>query len=194
MSGKPAYEVEFNATADFNLHIERPSGGRFLIFQKSVENGRYSLVDGVGYQDYKDVFDIDFVGAVYPKWIKVVSEVEPTMAEVTSEGEVTEIKPVPKHYIEYTHQGEYSIEATTKMQETIDKIFSLTSEFDWVQFNTDEVQIIVKYNVSGEPAREFLMTQTRSYNPTSVYIKNDEFSLHINVENSIQAILTGQLL
>lgn len=81
-AGNPAYEVEFNATADFNLHIERPSGGRFLVFQKSVQNGNYSLVDGVGYQDYKAVFDIDFVGAVYPKWIKIVSEVEPTMAVV----------------------------------------------------------------------------------------------------------------
>lgn len=81
-AGNPAYEVEFEATADFNLHIERPSGGRFLVFQKSVQNGRYSLVDGVGYQDYKAVFDIDFVGAVYPKWIKIVSEVEPTMAVV----------------------------------------------------------------------------------------------------------------
>jgi hypothetical protein len=53
-----------------------------LVFQKSVQNGSYSLVDGVGYQDYKAVFDIDFVGAVYPKWIKIVSEVEPTMAVV----------------------------------------------------------------------------------------------------------------
>ena len=25
-AGNPAYEVEFNATANFNLHIERPSG------------------------------------------------------------------------------------------------------------------------------------------------------------------------
>ena len=82
LSGKPAYEVEFEASSDFSIHIERPEGGRFLVYQKSVANGKYSLVDGVGYQDYKDVFDIDFVGAVYPKWIKVVSEVEPTMAVV----------------------------------------------------------------------------------------------------------------
>lgn len=83
LSGKPAYEVEFEASSDFSIHIERPAGGRFLVYQKSVANGKYSLVDNVGYQDYKDVFDIDFVGAVYPKWIKVVSEVEPTMAVVT---------------------------------------------------------------------------------------------------------------
>lgn len=82
LSGKPAYEVEFEASSDFSIHIERPEGGRFLVYQKSVANGKYSLVDGVGYQDYKDVIDIDFVGAVYPKWIKVVSEVEPTMAVV----------------------------------------------------------------------------------------------------------------
>ena len=194
LSSKPAYEVEFEASSDFNIPIERPSDGYFLIFQKSISNGKYVEVNSVYDLESKTTIDIDFVGAVYPKWIKIVSEVEPTLAVVTSAGEVTEIKPVPKYYIEYTHQGSYSMEATAKMKEAIDKIFSLTSEFDWVQFNTDEVQIIVKYNVSGEPAREFLMTQTKSYGPTSVYVKNDEFKLGINTEDDTQVILTGQLL
>lgn len=28
LSGKPAYEVEFEASSDFSIHIERPEGGR----------------------------------------------------------------------------------------------------------------------------------------------------------------------
>lgn len=108
LSGKPAYEVEFEASSDFSIHIERPEGGRFLVYQKSVANGKYSLVDGVGYQDYKDVFDIDFAGSVYPKWIKIVSEVEPTYAAIISDGEVTEIKAQSK-VVEITSNGTTNI-------------------------------------------------------------------------------------
>lgn len=187
------YYSEFTVEEDFNVHIEFDYSTPLKFYQKSIDNGDYAEIKGLKIINNK-VVDYDFIGAIYPKYIKIVSEVEPTLAVVTSAGEVTEIKPVPKYYIEYTHEGYYSIEATAKMQETIDKIFSLTSEFDWVQFNTDEVQIIVKYNVSGEPAREFLMTQTKSYGPTNVYVKNDEFSLYIDTQVQEQVELTGQLL
>lgn len=80
---KPAYEVEFTATSDFNLHIERKSGGYFLVYQKAVSGGKYAIVDNMGWQNGKDVIDLDFVGAVYPKFIKVVSESEVTMGVVT---------------------------------------------------------------------------------------------------------------
>lgn len=82
LSDKPAYEVEFEASSDFNINIERPSDGYFLIFQKSTPNGKYTEVNNVYDLESKTIIDIDFVGAVYPKWIKVVSEVEPTMAVV----------------------------------------------------------------------------------------------------------------
>lgn len=78
-----AWVSEFEVTADFNLHIERISGGRFLVYQKSVADGEYDLVDGLGYKDHKAVIDMDFVGLVYPKYIKVVSESEVTMGIVT---------------------------------------------------------------------------------------------------------------
>jgi hypothetical protein len=48
---------EFEVTSDFNLHIERISGGRFLVYQKSVADGEYDIVDGVR-KDHKDVIDI----------------------------------------------------------------------------------------------------------------------------------------
>lgn len=78
-----AWVSEFEVTSDFNLHIERISGGRFLVYQKSVADGKYDLVDGLGYKDHKAVIDMDFVGLVYPKYIKVVSESEVTMGIVT---------------------------------------------------------------------------------------------------------------
>lgn len=77
------YESEFEATADFNIHIERVSGGRFLVYQKSVADGDWDIVDGLGHKDHKAVIDLDFTALVYPKWIKVVSEVEVTMGVVT---------------------------------------------------------------------------------------------------------------
>lgn len=77
------YEAEFEATADFNLHIERVAGGRFLVYQKSVADGKYDIVDGIGRQDHKDVIDLDMTALIYPKYIKIVSESEVTMGVVT---------------------------------------------------------------------------------------------------------------
>lgn len=89
LSGKPAYEVEFEASSDFNIHIERKAGGRLLVYQKSVANGQYDIVDGLGYKDHKDIIDIDFSGSVYPKYIRVVSESEVTLAEVTESSDTS---------------------------------------------------------------------------------------------------------
>jgi len=77
------YEAEFEATADFNLHIERVAGGRFIIYQKSVADGQYAIVDNIDYHDHKDVIDLDMTALVYPKYIKVASVSEPTIAVVT---------------------------------------------------------------------------------------------------------------
>ena len=78
-----SWVAEFEVTGDFNLHVERVSGGRFLVYQKSVSDGEYDIVDGVGRLDHKDVIDLDFTALVYPKFIKVVSEAEVTRATVT---------------------------------------------------------------------------------------------------------------
>ena len=85
---KKAWECEFAAQDDFNLHIERVEGGRFLVYQKSVEDGEYAIVDGIVRHDHKDVIDLDMTALVYPKWIKVVSESEVTSAYLTTDGEV----------------------------------------------------------------------------------------------------------
>ena len=78
-----AYVSEFQVTSDFNLHVERKKGGRFLVYQKTVEDGKYDIVDGVDVYRHKDTIDIDMSALVYPKYIRVVSESEVTYAEVT---------------------------------------------------------------------------------------------------------------
>lgn len=92
-----SFVAEFVTTADFNLHIEK-SGGDFRIMQKTVENGLYDYIDGLYIPAGNPVIDYDFVASIYPKYIKIVSEVEPTLAVVTSAGEVTEIKPEVREF------------------------------------------------------------------------------------------------
>lgn len=84
-----AYVSEFQVTSDFNLHVERKKGGRFLVYQKTVQDGKYDIVDGVDVYRHKDTIDIDMSALVYPKYIRVVSESEVTYAEVVTDGEVS---------------------------------------------------------------------------------------------------------
>ena len=78
-----SFVAEFEATGDFNLHVERAKGGVFNIYQRTAQSGKYAYVEGLGSQTGKDVIEYDFTGIVYPKSIRVVSESEPTMAVVT---------------------------------------------------------------------------------------------------------------
>lgn len=78
------YEGEFEISSDFNIHIERVSGGKFYIYQKTASSANYALVEDVKrIYDNNTIIDLDFTAVVYPKHIKVVSESEVTMAEVT---------------------------------------------------------------------------------------------------------------
>ena len=77
------YSAEFEATSDFNLHIEREDNGFLFVKQKTVANGQYDSVQGAKFSPADLIVDLDFVGIVYPKYIKVISEIEPAMAVVT---------------------------------------------------------------------------------------------------------------
>lgn len=77
------YVAEFEATSDFNLHIERKQAGGFRVHQKSVSDAGYAVIDNAAFRDNKLIIDVDFVGAVFPKYIKVESGSEPTMGVVT---------------------------------------------------------------------------------------------------------------
>lgn len=102
--GVPAYEAEFEVTSNFALHIERTRGDAALILKQRTGGGKYALVDDFNYAKSKgEVLDYEASVAI-PKYIKIVSEVEPTLAEIVTDGEVTEIKAQAKE-IEVTTNG-----------------------------------------------------------------------------------------
>ena len=101
--------AEFEATADFNLHLEGVVEGNVNIYQRTTASGGYTLVRGATpYPSYSNVYDYDFTALVYPKFIKVVCPVQPSYAEVMSTGEVTELKYQSKA-VEITENGTTSI-------------------------------------------------------------------------------------
>ena len=81
------YVAEFEATAPFSIHLERPKGGFINMLQRSVDSGTFVAVKNFN-PNYNatQVIDADCgQGAVYPKWIRIESAVEPSVAEVTFE-------------------------------------------------------------------------------------------------------------
>lgn len=95
---------EFEVTQDFNLHIERVDSGYLYIKQRSTPKGLFDNIKGASFDHADPVVDVDFVGTIYPKYIQIVSKVEPTYAEVTSNGEITEI-PMNKGGMEFVDLG-----------------------------------------------------------------------------------------
>ena len=75
--------VEFDAASNFNLHIEGVSEGNVAVFQRTVASGEYAYVVGSTPASHGKVYDYDFAGMVYPKFIKVECLTEPSSAEVT---------------------------------------------------------------------------------------------------------------
>lgn len=74
------YVAEFKAEGNFSLHIEKPEGS-FAIKQTSVEGAAYDEVrDQASYTDKDRVIDTEVRGSMWPKWIKIVSSSQPTMA------------------------------------------------------------------------------------------------------------------
>lgn len=76
------YEADFTADKDFNLHIEK-ANGPLNMYQTTVQGGQYEDVRGLNFGLDNTVVDIDFTALVYPKYIRVVSKVMPTLAVVT---------------------------------------------------------------------------------------------------------------
>lgn len=76
------YEADFTADKDFNLHIEK-ANGPLSMYQTTVQGGQYEDVRGLNFGLDNTVVDIDFTALVFPKYIRVVSKVMPTLAVVT---------------------------------------------------------------------------------------------------------------
>lgn len=77
------YVAEFEAGSDFNLHMERSSGEMILFYQRTTPSGRYALINNSDRQVGRDVIDIDFTAAIWPKWIMIDCLTKPSVAEVT---------------------------------------------------------------------------------------------------------------
>ena len=94
------YVAEFQATNDFNLHIEREEIGVLEVHQRGSEEGKYDFAWSTGVNGRK-VVDYDFGALVYPKWIKVVSSSEVSKAFVTCpDGEVNQIMPSKYEFVD----------------------------------------------------------------------------------------------
>lgn len=87
---KTKFVAEFEATGDFNLHLERPSAGAIYLQVRGTSQGKYDSVKNVSMSDADLIFDSDFTALVYPKYIRIVSDVEPTVAVVTFTASVEE--------------------------------------------------------------------------------------------------------
>jgi hypothetical protein len=78
------FVAEFEATADFNLHIEGVKEGDVLVFQRGTADGEYAYVRAATpYPSFTTVYDFDFAALVYPKYIKVECNVMPSKGIVT---------------------------------------------------------------------------------------------------------------
>ena len=77
-----SYIADFEASSDFNLHIEK-GAGYIYIEQSTVLDGEYDSVKGIDFVPADPVIDIDMTALVYPKYIRIKSRVLPTKAVVT---------------------------------------------------------------------------------------------------------------
>ena len=88
-----AYVAAFQIGADFALHIERSEAGPLTMGLSSIPDSQFALVENFPERArHQTVTDYTFVGEVYDKYIKIVSSTEPTLAVVTSSGELTPIE------------------------------------------------------------------------------------------------------
>lgn len=75
------YVAEFEITSNCNIHIERGNLGMFTIESRGSKSGKYVPMEN-GYYGDKYVIDVDMLGNIYPKYIKITSVSKPTYAEV----------------------------------------------------------------------------------------------------------------
>lgn len=82
------YVVEFKVEDDFNLHIERVKTGTIRLYQRGSDVGEYKLIAKQGNNTDDLIIDSNVVGVICPMYFKIESYTEPTLAVVTSKGNV----------------------------------------------------------------------------------------------------------
>lgn len=86
--------TEFEANADFNLHIEKGAGS-LSVSQTSVPGGKYDNVPSLRMSPEDATLDKDVTALLYPKTIRIDAYTkEAPYAVVSSEGDVVDISKV----------------------------------------------------------------------------------------------------
>lgn len=77
------YIAEVEVASDFNLHIERETAGYLILKVRTSPTGKFDSIKGFKARENDQVIDYDFSALVYPKVLRILSEVNPTLAEIT---------------------------------------------------------------------------------------------------------------
>ena len=77
------YVGTFNATGDFNLHIEKNSKSFLYILQRTSSKGQYASLREASFSNAEEIIEFDYSASVYPKSIKIECSAEPIMCDVT---------------------------------------------------------------------------------------------------------------
>lgn len=86
--------TEFEANADFNLHIEKGAGS-LSVSQTSVPGGKYDNVPSLRMSPEDATLDKDVTALLYPKTILIEARTkEAPYAVISSEGDVLDITNV----------------------------------------------------------------------------------------------------
>ena len=86
--------TEFEANADFNLHIEKGAGS-LSVSQTSVPGGKYDNVPSLRMSPEDSALDKDVTALIYPKTIRIDAYTkEAPYAVISSEGDVVDITNV----------------------------------------------------------------------------------------------------
>lgn len=86
--------TEFEANADFNLHIEKGAGS-LSVLQTSVPGGKYDNVPSLRMSPEDSTLDKDVTALLYPKTIRIDAYTKDApYAVVSSEGDVLDITNV----------------------------------------------------------------------------------------------------
>lgn len=81
------YEAEFEATSNFNLHVERTKSGRISLFQKASGEVNYASQSTYNDNNAPRIINTDVSSLVYPKFVKIVSNIPVEKCVITMEDE-----------------------------------------------------------------------------------------------------------
>lgn len=78
------YRGEFTVTSDFNLHMEKEKAGNTRVYIKGVVDGEYASANFPSAYSYNAIIDYDFSAVVYPKYLRIDSDVPVKSCVITT--------------------------------------------------------------------------------------------------------------